>query len=666
MSGLWTWDPETDAVTWSASVAGLYGVPVDVTTYDEQLGAVHPDDRELVNRDWVHLVTSGVPGRSVYRSVAGNHLASQAQLISVQGRPFVVGAVRAIARPDGEEERRFADLFRNFPTGVALVTDEGFFVEVNEALLAMLGYAREDLVGTKFQRVVHPDEAEAVSDRFLAAEGRRHGRAERRLVRADGSVLWALVNSRRYEEEESTWSVVAVEDITERKHAEDQLVVLALHDSLTGLPNRRLLLDRLEHALARSRRDGRDVAVLFIDLDHVKRVNDALGHEAGDELLIAVAKNLQAVVRSSDTVARLGGDEFVVVCEQSGGLPELEALANRMLEAIRMPIVVGHEQVTVTASIGLVTPSSATDRPQDLLRAADAAMYLAKQGGRGRVVIGTAPLDDHAPEALTLEADIRRALDTDEFVLHFQPMVAMSGQVLAVEALLRWRHPERGLLVPEQFLAVVNASPMASAVAEWVLRRALGVAAGWGTEGPPVAVNVTVDRLRDRTFADLVLAACQDAGLPPAQLQIEILEDQLAETAQILDVVQRLRAAGVGFAVDDFGTGYSSLAYLKQLPIGVVKIDRSFITTICDDPADASIVKAVLDACRATGRLTVAEGVETVEQLSLLRTLGCDAIQGALVAMPLPLELIAPVVSSGWVELPAEVAAGAGTGSAAG
>jgi EAL domain-containing protein (putative c-di-GMP-specific phosphodiesterase class I) len=309
----------------------------------------------------------------------------------------------------------------------------------------------------------------------------------------------------------------------------------------------------------------------------------------------------------------------------------------------------------VTASIGLVTPTSATDRPQDLLRAADAAMYLAKQGGRGRVVIGSSPMDEHAPEVLTLEADIRRALDGDEFVLHFQPMVAMSGQVLAVEALLRWRHPERGLLVPEQFLAVVNASPQASQVAAWVLRRALEVAAGWGPDGPPVAVNVTVDRLRDRAFADLVLSSCQEAGLPPGRLQIEILEDQLAETAQILDVVTRLQESGVGFAVDDFGTGYSSLAYLKQLPIGVVKIDRSFITTICDDPADASIVKAVLDACRATGRLTVAEGVETVEQLTLLRTLGCDAIQGALVAMPLPLELLAPVLSSGWVELPTEV-----------
>jgi diguanylate cyclase (GGDEF)-like protein/PAS domain S-box-containing protein len=652
MSGLWTWDPGTGVVTWSGSVPALYGVPGAAATYDQQVAAVHPDDRDRVDREWQELVRSGVPGRQVYRSVAGLRLASQAQLISVDGRPFVVGAVRAGTRPEGDEQR-FADLFRNFPVGVALVTDEGFVVEANEALCALVGYPREALVGAKLARLVHPDDLHGTSDQAGTGDDRRLlGRAERRLVRADGSVMWALVNTRRYDEDGTALSVVAVEDITERKQAEDQLVVLALHDSLTGLPNRRLLLDRLEQALARSRRDGRDVAVLFLDLDHVKRVNDALGHEAGDELLIAVAKNLQAVVRGTDTVARLGGDEFVVVCEQSGGLPELEALAGRLLDAVRTPVVVGAEQLTVTASIGLVTPTSATDRPQDLLRAADAAMYQAKQGGRGRVVIGSFQVDPKGREMLTLEGDIRRALADGEFVLHYQPMVAMDGEVLSVEALLRWRHPERGLLVPDEFLGVVNATPHAAAVGDWVLRRALADAAAWGPDGPSVAVNITVDRLRDAGFADEVLTACAAAGVAPPRLQVEIQEDQLAETADIIDVVRRLSGEGVGFAVDDFGTGYSSLAYLKELPIDVVKIDRSFIATICHDPADASIVKAVLDACRATGRLTVAEGVETVEQLALLRTLGCDALQGALVGMPLPTELLAPLLAERRVQLP--------------
>jgi diguanylate cyclase (GGDEF)-like protein/PAS domain S-box-containing protein len=653
VSGLWTWDPETGAVTWSASVAGLFGVGAAATSYEQQLAAVHPDDRDRVDLEWAEMVAGHGTSRQLFRSVAGALLSSQAQLVQVRGRPFVVGAVRTAEEAAGEQAR-FADLFRSFPVGVALLTDDGLFVEVNDALCTLLGYRRAELIGTPYEQLLHPDDVAATREARAAVIGQELplARAEQRLVRGDRTVVWTLVNTRRYEEAGVVYSITAVEDITARKQAEDQLVVLALHDSLTGLPNRRLLLDRLEQALARSRRNGRDVAVLFLDLDHVKRVNDALGHEAGDELLIAVAKNLQAVVRDSDTVARLGGDEFVVVCEQSGGLPELEALAARMLEAVRIPVTIGTEQVVVTASIGLVTPMATTDRPQDLLRAADAAMYEAKQAGRGRVVIGTAPVDAGSGDRLTLESDVRRALLRDELVLHYQPIVRLDGTIDAVEALLRWRHPVRGLLLPEDFLAVVTGSPLSAPVASWVLRQALTDAAAWGPGGPDVSINVSVDRLQDPAFADEVLETLAELGVAPQSLKLEILEDQLAQSEAIIEVVGRLEAAGVEFAVDDFGTGYSSLAYLKRLPIGEVKIDRSFIATICDDPADASIVKAVLDACRATGRLTVAEGVETPEQLRLLRVLGCDAIQGALVGMPMPIELLSTMIKAAVVVLP--------------
>ena len=339
MSGLWTWDPETDAVTWSASVPGLFGVRESAGTYAELLDAIHPRDRERLDRDWHRMVEAGMAGRQAFRSVTGQALTSQAQQVTVQGRSLVVGVFRQTR--SHPEEARFAEIFRAFPVGVALMTDEGFFLEVNDALCGLIGYPREDLVGTPFARLVHPDELEAAQDVRLRVVGRGETRArsERRLVRSDGTVVWVLVNTRRYEEDGTAFSVSVIEDITARRAAEDQLVALALHDSLTGLPNRRLLLDRLEQALARSRRDGRDVAVLFVDLDHVKQVNDALGHEAGDELLITAAKNLQSVVRETDTVARLGGDEFVVVVERAAGLPELETLAERMLEAVRIPVV---------------------------------------------------------------------------------------------------------------------------------------------------------------------------------------------------------------------------------------------------------------------------------------------------------------------------------------
>ena len=652
MSGLWTWDPRSGAVTWSGSVAPMHGLVEPATTYDEMLASVDPDDRVVLDAALRRMVDTTVAQRAVYRSVKGALLSSQGQLITVAGRPFVVGSVRPVLPPQAEEQR-FIDLFQSFPVGVALLDDGGAFVEVNEALATMLHYPREELLGTSYHALVHPDEVEISQEAHVQVVGTDVPlvRAERRLVRKDGAVLWALVTTRRFEEDGEIYTLSAIEDITKRKLAEDQLVVLALHDSLTGLPNRRLLLDRLERALARSRRDGRDVAVLFVDVDHLKRVNDELGHEAGDELLVAVAKNLLSVVRDSDTVARLGGDEFVVVCEQIRSQEELDGLARRMLDAIQVPIMLANESQVVSASIGIVTPTSPTDRPTDLLRAADAAMYRAKRGGRGRYVLDVGRADTVGMQRMTLETEIKRAIERDEFVLHYQPIVRLSGAIDAVEALLRWRHPQRGLLGPSEFLSVVSESSLAAPVTEWVLRRAARDAQSWGADGPPVSVNVAVERLRSPGFAESVLGILGEHALPAHSLRLEILEDQLAETETLVHVLTALAEQGVDFCVDDFGTGYSSLAYLKKLPINVVKIDRSLIATICDDPSGASVVKTVLDACGSTGRTTVAEGVETVDQLRLLRTFGCDAIQGALTGMPAPVELLRSVLTTGWIEV---------------
>jgi diguanylate cyclase (GGDEF)-like protein/PAS domain S-box-containing protein len=651
MSGLWTWDPESGTVTWSGSVASLHGLTDSASSYGEVLAAAHPDDRSALDAVMHLMVETTIGQQLVYRSVNDQLLSTQGQLITVNGRPFVVGSVRSVA-PLQQEKQHFIDLLQSFPAGVCLLDDEGRFVEVNEAFADLLGFEQEDLLRTQFQRLVHPDEVDDEREARLKVldEAIPLIRAEHRLVRRDGSVVWALITTRRFEEDGLAYSLSAIEDITARKLAEDQLVVLALHDSLTGLPNRRLLLDRLERALARSRRNGRDIAVLFLDVDHLKRVNDELGHEAGDELLGAVAKNLLAVVRDSDTVARLGGDEFVVVCEQIGTPEELEGLAGRMLEAIQIPVVFPSGTVAVSASIGIVVPNSPTDRPQDLLRAADAAMYRAKRGGRGRYVIDVHP-DAAGQKRLGLENEITRALARDEFVLHYQPIVGLDGTIDSVEALLRWRHPQRGLLAPSEFLQVVSSSALAEPVTRWVLRRAATDALTWGPQGVPVSVNITVECLRAPDFAASLVAILAEVGLPAKSLRLELLEDQLAETEPLVHVITELVELGIGFCVDDFGTGYSSLAYLTRLPIKVVKIDRSLVATICDDPADAFVVKTVLDACASTGRLTVAEGVETLAQLRLLRTLGCDAIQGALTAMPAPLELIRGFLAAGRIEL---------------
>jgi len=652
VTGTWTWNPVTDEVTWSGSIAPMYELTTAPVTYAEHIDATHPGDRAGVDAAWRRVVTSGQTERQVYRSRSGILLSAQARLVRVDGAPFVLGTIRQLNRPH-PDEKRFADLFRQIPVGAALLSTAGVFVEVNDGFCAMLGYRRVDLLGTEYHRLVHPDEVvESTEARTRALDERTADlMTERRLVRADGSEVWVRAVTRRFEDGDLPFFLTVFEDITSRRAAESRLTDLALHDSLTGLPNRRLMLDRLELALARSRRDGRDVAVLFLDLDHVKRVNDALGHEAGDDLLIAVSKHLVAAIRETDTVSRLGGDEFVIVCENIESVAELEELAARVLAAVQVPVDLGGEPIVVTASIGVITPSSVTDRPQDLLRAADAAMYRAKQAGRARFTLEVSAADPGGEDQMSLEAELRRAIDADELVLHYQPIVAQDGLLVSMEALVRWRHPTRGLLVPEDFLFLLSQPALGAALTEWVMEQALSDAAAWPAQ-VSVSVNVGVDQLRAPGFAAAVTAQLLEAGLSGERLRIEVLEDQLADTTEISVEVEPLVAAGVTFAVDDFGTGYSSLAYLKRLPIRVVKIDRSFIRTICDDAADASIVKAVLDACRATGRISVAEGVETVAQLTLLRSLGCDLIQGSLVTMPAPLELLSTMLAAGRATLP--------------
>jgi diguanylate cyclase (GGDEF)-like protein/PAS domain S-box-containing protein len=631
----------------------MHGVEASVATYPELLELVYPADRGSFDATWRQLAERGGSATCSYRPLLGGRtLQARARLVTVGGTQLVVGSTRIGEEPDADE-RRFSHLFRNFPVGICLLDDSGEFVEVNEMFCDMLGFSREQLIGTAYAQIVHPDEVVEANDTRLEviAQGRPVVHTERRLIRSDGSVLWARFNTRRFDDSGQPFSLAALEDITARKEAEARLIALALHDSLTGLPNRRLLLDRLEQALARSRRDGQDVAVLFLDLDSVKRVNDSLGHEAGDQLLIEVAKNLTAVVRDVDTVARLGGDEFVLVCEQVSGREELVALAQRVLDAVRIPVDVGGETVVVTASIGVVTPASPSDRPQDLLRAADAAMYEAKNGGKARYIIDFHQPDVSEEGALLLEAELREAVEQGQLVLHFQPITTLDGRVQSFEALLRWRHPSRGLLGPTEFWAALSHVDGAGMITQWVIQSALDAASGW-PPGMGVNVNVGVDRLAAPGFAASVAAALNASGVAATRLTLEILEDQLADTPAVAEEVQGLKGLGVRLAIDDFGTGYSSLAYLKRLPISQIKIDRSFISKIDVDPDDASIVKAVLDACRSTGRQSVAEGVETMLQLQILRKLGCDSIQGALTGMPAPLELLEPLIRAGRFILP--------------
>ena len=392
--------------------------------------------------------------------------------------------------------------------------------------------------------------------------------------------------------------------------------------------------------------------MLFLDLDHVKRVNDSLGHDAGDALLAAVAHNLAEAVRDTDSVARLGGDEFVVVCEEVHGDEEVDILAGRILEAISTPIEISGHRVVVTASLGVVTPESASVEPRDLLRHADAAMYHAKRSGRSRWSRGGEDDDDAARGTqLSVESELRHALLSGELALHYQPLIRNDGLLLGFEALVRWHHPTRGILAPEAFLGVADEGALVRDLTTWVIRRAVQDAVGWADPSISVSVNVPADELRRSEFADLLIDLLAVTGLPASSVKLEVLETQLADSAPVLAAIERLVDAGVSFVVDDFGTGYSTLSYLKRLPVSAVKVDQSFVRSICDDPADLSIVRAVVEACRATGRQCVAEGVETTGQLRLLRALGVDALQGDLLGAAAPIETFTGLIASGRIDL---------------
>ena len=460
-----------------------------------------------------------------------------------------------------------------------------------------------------------------------------HARAPRRFAQDEADFLRAVAN--------------VVSSAVDRNRVDEELRHRALHDPLTGLPNRALALDRLEGALARRRRDGRAVAVLMADLDQFKLVNDSLGHKAGDDLLVALAPRLQDAVRPSDTIAHLGGDEFLVVCEQLDGVHEAIRVAERVAQAINQPIVLAAGEHFITASIGIALADSAAAAPEDLLRDADAAMYRAKERGRGRYELFDDVLRRRVLLRMRTEGELRRGIAHGELRLVYQPVVELAGgTVAAVEALVRWQHPDRGLLSPADFIPVAEDSGLIGALGDWVLDTACRDVAAWQRRFPRdaplhVCVNASPRELAHPAFPARVADLMERHGVAAGSLGLEITESVLMEEALApVTMLASLREYGLGLLLDDFGTGYSSLAYLKRFPLDVLKIDRSFVAGLGRDEEDSAIVAAIVQMARALGLTVVAEGVERSEQLERLRELGCDRVQGFLLAEPMPADQV--------------------------
>jgi diguanylate cyclase (GGDEF)-like protein/PAS domain S-box-containing protein len=440
----------------------------------------------------------------------------------------------------------------------------------------------------------------------------------------------------------SLGAVVALHDVTDRRRAEEQLAHQTLSDPLTDLPNRLLLRDRLDRALAAAARGHGLPALLFLDLDGFKAVNDSAGHDAGDEVLVAVADRLRSALPAGHTLARLGGDEFAILLEETDA-EHAVLLAQRLLPLVAERLAVHGLDLVVTASVGVALPErGAPSTSGDLLRSADLAMYAAKEGGKGQVCVYDPSMHASVIARTSLERGLRRALDEGELVLHYQPVVSYgSGRVVGVEALLRWQSPERGLVPPLDFVPLAEATGLIVPIGAWVLREACRQLAAWdadpssGLAGLDVAVNVSPRQLQAPGLYEEVRAALAEGGLAPERLTVEITESALEDDGPTLRLLQSLRDLGVRLALDDFGTGYSSLARLRQFPVHTVKIDRSFVQEI-DAAGEAPLVSATIALAGALGLSTVAEGVETQEQERFLRAQGCDAAQGYRYSRPLP------------------------------
>ncbi len=545
-------------------------------------------------------------------------------------------------------EQRFSQTFTHAAVGMALVDLDGRWLRVNENLCAMLGYSEAELTQLSFKDITHPDDRPASlgqMERLLSGEIADYS-IEKRYRRRDGDIVWGLLTVALVRDDagQPDYFVSVVEDITQRKIDEARIEFLAYHDALTSLPNRALIADRVTLAITEARRTGNGLALLFLDLDHFKEINDTLGHNIGDELLIQVTRRLKASLRAGDSVGRLGGDEFLIIIADIAGnepAPAVMAAIDKIFDHLEAPFYVDGAELSVTASIGIaVFPEEGSDF-DTLLRKADTAMYSAKRSGRNISHFFAEKMNLDAIEYEQIRTGLRFALERHQLSLDYQPQVDLESQrVIGAEALLRWRHPDLGAVAPSRFIPIAESSGVIVSIGAWVLEEACNQAAAWQKSMGrdfSIAVNLSAVQFRRGDLVEMVSTALKRTGLSPASLELELTESILIQDVEsTLEVVKALRKLGVRLSIDDFGTGYSSLSYLKRFPVNSLKIDQSFVRNMFDSPDDEAIVASIIGLAKNLRLTTIAEGIETPEQHSVLLSLGCDEGQGYLIGRPMP------------------------------
>ncbi|MCU1484802.1 MAG: diguanylate cyclase [Actinomycetia bacterium] len=548
-----------------------------------------------------------------------------------------------------EHEARTRAILDHAPDAILTIDLDGLVESLNPAAERMFGHRGDTVVGTDVGRLMEPSADESTLPVGTVQVRTRAGLQLGREVtgrRADGTTFPLELSVTEVELGDRTICTLVARDVTERKAFERRLTHQGTHDALTGLPNRVLFMDRLAHALATARRSRRPMAVLFCDIDRFKVINDSLGHTAGDALLFAVAGRFRSALRAGDTVARFGGDEFVILAEDLADEADAVIVAEKLAEALREPIAIGTQEIVVSSSVGIAVADPETATPETLVRDADVAMYRAKANGRARHVQFDADLRRQAIQRMDTESALRRGMGLQEFVVHYQPEVNItSGKVEGVEALVRWDHPDHGLTVPANFLPVAEETGLIVAIGETVFHQACLQAARWheqfGVDAPTMWVNVSARQLASPMLVEVVRTAVESFLPAPACLGLEITETDIVPDDDLSrKTMEDLTDLGVRIAIDDFGTGFASLSYLWRFPAQVVKIDRSFVRRLDEEREATVLVAAMIQLAHSLGKTTVAEGVETEEQLARLRSLGCDAVQGYLLGRPAPADQI--------------------------
>ena len=645
--------------SWNRAAEKMYGYTRGEVV-GRDLSFLVPPERQAEIQAILERVLSGQPIECLETqrlTKTGSVLDVSLSVSPIKDSTGLITGASAIARDitlrkRAEEQLKLQSAVLEAAANAIVITDfEGTIVWANHAFTTMTGYSKEEVLRKNLRLLKSGEQPESYyAELWSTISSGKVWQGEIVNRRKDGTTYTEEMTitpvSRDVGNPADRYFIAIKQDITKRKRAEERVQYLAYYDALTGLPNRTLLQDRLAKALAGARRRKDKVAILFLDLDRFKDINDSLGHSVADLLLQEVAERLKTWAREQDTVARVGGDEFLIVLTGVKDVADAAVATERIVNLMTAEFVVQSHSLSIDCSVGIsIFPEHGADG-ETLIKNADAAMYSAKENGRNRFQFFTEDMNAQVVERLTLENSLRLALDKKELFLVYQPQMDIAtGRITGLEALLRWQHPDLGLVPPDRFIRIAENSGLIVPIGEWVVRTACRQARKWQDEGLPavsVAVNVSAVQFRQEGFCELIRRALHETGLAPQYLELELTESLLLANADLmLSVVQELKAMGVTLAIDDFGTGYSSFSYLKQFPVGRLKIDRSFIRDVAVNPDDAAITTAIISMAKRLRLKVIAEGVENEEQMAFLRAHQCDEIQGYYFSKPLPVDKVA-------------------------